>query len=83
MCLGSSVKFGGGIRPATGLAAFHDSRAQPVGEFLREFIGFLAAVHVDSLAGGVDDYLAVVAGAEVLLDLGEKVGVDLTIEVVG
>jgi len=66
-----------------GAAAFHYSFAHAQGELFREFVGLVTAVDVDGLAGRVDDDFAVMAGAEVLFDLSQKIGVDLTIEVVG
>ena len=64
-------------------AALHDGMAHAVGEVLRELIGLLVTVDVDCLASGVDDDFAVVACAKVLLDLGEQIGFDLAIKVVG
>jgi len=72
-----------GFGLAAGLAAFHDGGTQTGGEVFWQVVGFVAAIDIDGLAGGVDDDLAMVAGAEVLLDLGEQVGVDATVEVIG
>ena len=66
-----------------GAAAFHYSFAHALGEFFGEFVGLVTAVDIDGFAGRVDDDFAVMAGAEVLLNLSHKIGVDLSIEVVG
>jgi len=73
----------GGLGAAAGLAALHDGSTQTGGEIFRQVVGFVAAIDVDGFAGGVDDDFAVMAGAEVLLDLGEQVGVDSTVEIIG
>ena len=76
---GSRSRFG----LAAGLAALHDGGTQASGEIFRQVVGFVAAIDVDGLAGCVDDNLAMVAGTEVLFDLGEQVGVDATVEIIG
>jgi len=66
-----------------GAAAFHYGFAHAQGEIFGELIGLVTAIDVDGFAGRVDDDFAVMAGAEVLLNLSHKIGVDLSIEVVG
>jgi len=75
--------FGRRLVGAAGFATLHDGGAQAVGDFIRQIVEFVAAIDIDGFAGGVDDDLAVVAGAEVLFDLGEQVGVDSTVEIIG
>lgn len=72
--------FCGGFHRA--FAAIHDGGPEAAGELVRKLVGLVAAVDVDGLTGGIDDDLAMVAGGKVLFDLGEKVGFDLTVEVV-
>ena len=64
-------------------AAFHYSFSHAEGEFFGKFVRLVTAVDVDGFAGRVDDDFAVMASAEVLFDLSHKIGIDLSIEVVG
>ena len=64
-------------------AAFHYGFPHAEGEFFGEFVGLVTAIDVDGFTGRVDNHFAVMAGAEVLFDLSHKIGVDLSIEVVG
>ena len=66
-----------------GAAAFHYSFPHAEGEFFGKFVGLVTAVDVDGFTGRVYDDFAVMAGAEVLFDLSHKIGIDLSIEVVG
>ena len=66
-----------------GIAAGHDGGAEAGGEVFGELVGLFVPVDVDGLPGGVHDYLAVMAGAEVLFDFVEQIGVNLSVEVVG
>ena len=69
---------------SAGICAFlHDGGVQALAEFRGELVDFVLAIDGDGLAGGVEDDLAVVALADVGLDLGKECGVDFTVEVVG
>jgi hypothetical protein len=52
-------------------------------ELSRDLVDFVVAVHRDSLASGVEDNLAVVAGGGVSANFFEELGADLAIKVVG
>jgi hypothetical protein len=70
----------------TGSAAgtlLHDGGVEALAELGGKLVDLMLAVDGDGLAGGVEDDLAVVALADVGLDLGEELRVDFAIEVVG
>jgi hypothetical protein len=56
---------------------------QALAEFRGELVDLMFAIDRDGLASGVEDDLAVVALADVRLDLSQEFGIDLTVEVVG
>jgi hypothetical protein len=56
---------------------------EPLTQFGREFVYLMFSVNGNGLAGRIENNLAVVALAHVLLNLSEEIGVDLTVEVVG
>jgi hypothetical protein len=61
----------------------HDGGVQTLAEILGKLVDLVFAIDGNSLAGGVEDDLAVVALADVSLDLSEELGVDLAVEVIG
>jgi hypothetical protein len=65
------------------LAPGHDGRSKPGGEVFGELVGLVSAINVDSLAGGVYNHFAVMAGPEVFFDFHKKIGIDLAVEVIG
>ena len=67
----------------TGVAFGHDGGVEALPEFGRELVEFVVAVDGDGLAGGVEDYLAVVAGGGVGAYFFEELGADLAVKVVG
>jgi hypothetical protein len=66
-----------------GVAFGHDGGVEAFAELGGEFVEFVVAVDGDGLAGGVEDYLAVVAGGGVGAHFFEEFGADLAVEVVG
>jgi hypothetical protein len=66
-----------------GVAFGHDGGVEAFAELGGELVEFVVAVDGDGLAGGVEDYLAVVAGGGVGAHFFEELGADLAVEVVG
>jgi hypothetical protein len=56
---------------------------EALAEFGGKLVDFVLAIDGDGLASSVEDDLAVMALADVSLDLGEERGVNFTVEVVG
>jgi hypothetical protein len=56
---------------------------QALSKIVREFVDLVFAVDSDGLARSVEYNLAMVALADVGLNLGEEIGIDLAVEVVG
>jgi hypothetical protein len=55
---------------------------EPLTQFGRKLVDLMFSVNGDCLASRIENDLAVVALAHVLLDLGEEFGIDLTVEIV-
>jgi hypothetical protein len=64
-------------------AFLHDGGVEALAEFGGKLVDLMLAVDGDGLTGGVEDDFAVVALADMSLDLREEVGVDFAVEVVG
>jgi hypothetical protein len=79
-CRGSDFDIG---QAACGATAIHNSGTHTGGDIFGEFIDLVATVHVNGFPGGIDDDFAVMAGADVLFDLGHERRIDLPVEVVG
>ena len=71
------------IRSAGWAALGHDGGMQALAKIGGELVDLVFAVDGDGLAGGIEDNFAVVALADVRLDLSEELGVDLAVEVIG
>jgi hypothetical protein len=61
----------------------HDGGVQTLAEIIGEFVDLVLTVDGDGLARCVQDDFAVVALADMGLNLGEELGVDLAVKVVG
>jgi hypothetical protein len=64
-------------------ALLHDGGVQTLTKIVGKFVDLMFAVDGDGLAGSVEDDFAVVALANVSLNVGEELGVDLAVEVIG
>jgi hypothetical protein len=71
------------IRSAGGTTLRHDGSVQALAQFCRELVNLVFAIDGDGLASGIEDDLAMMALADVGLDLGKELGVNFAVEVVG
>jgi hypothetical protein len=73
----------GGCKSAGGATLGHNGGMQTLTEICRKLVDLVFAIDSDGLAGGIEDDFAVMALADVSLDLGEEAWVNFAIEVVG
>jgi hypothetical protein len=67
---------------ANSLTPGHDRGVEAFAQISRELVDLVFAIDGDGLARGIEDDLAVVAFADMGLDFGEELGLDLAVEVV-